>query len=73
MHSALAKDVDVVQLDEFSDLPQAKLPDSVSIQICSNEGEIQTSCNSILAILAQLAPDASLLLGYDQEWEFNID
>ena len=46
------------------------LPENVFVQICSTEGEIQTACNSIFAILAMLALDAYLLLGYDQEWEF---
>src|SRR5882762_8366201 len=70
---ALAKNVHVVQLDEFSDLPRAVLPEHVSVQICSNVGEIQTACNSILALLNTLALEAHLLLGYDQEWEFQVN
>src|SRR6267154_5214751 len=48
---SLAKDVDTVLLDEFSDLPQAILSEDVSVQNCTTDGEIQTTCNSILAIL----------------------
>jgi hypothetical protein len=59
---ALAKDVNVVQLDEFSDLPQMTLPESVSVQVCSTEGEIQTACNSILDIPAQHPSQLSLFL-----------
>jgi hypothetical protein len=68
--ASLAKDVDAVQLQEFSDLPRATLPENVSIQVCSTPGEVQTACNSVLEITTHLPANEKLKLGYDQEWKY---
>ena len=42
---SLAKDVEIISLDEFSKLPRAVLPESVTIQQCKSSIEIQTACD----------------------------
>ena len=58
-------------MDEFSKLPRAVLPESVTIQQCKSSIEIQTACNTILVDLADMNPDQNLVLGWDIEWEFS--
>lgn len=69
---SLAAGVEIVQLDEFSKLPRAVLLDSVTVQTCRNEVEIQTSCDTILHQVSQLSADQTFVLGTDIEFEFTI-
>ena len=58
-------------MDEFSKLPRAVLPESVTIQQCKSSIEIQTACDTILVDLANMDPDHNLVLACDIEWEFS--
>ena len=58
-------------MDEFSKLPRAFLPESVTIQQCKSSIEIQTACDTILVNLADMNPDQNLVLACDIEWEFS--
>ena len=58
-------------MDEFSKLPRAVLPESVTIQQCKSSIEIQTACDMILVDLANMDPDHNLVLACDIEWEFS--
>jgi hypothetical protein len=69
--SNLGKNVQPVQLEEFSDLPKWKIPSDVTVHTCSTEQQIQSACNSIIE---SVSTDESIVhLGFDMEWEFSIE
>jgi hypothetical protein len=66
---SLGKNVDSVQLDEFSDLPQLVLPQDVSIHTFGSMTGIQSAC---LNILDMIKSDQTIFhIGFDMEWEFS--
>ena len=66
---SLGKNVDSVQLDQFSDLPQLVLPQDVSIHTFGTMTGIQSAC---LNVLDMIKSDQTIFhIGFDMEWEFS--